>query len=230
MNGDEVPKIDDVRETLSSLQRYKVSVIEPFEADNSLKPKIVWKIDGYIQAVLYRICDLAEAAINCYETSLFVPASILTRSTMETSAVFFACKKLATEVLHKKDIHSLDNMIMKLSFAVGYEDDTLPKAVNVLTHCDRVDRLIPGFRGVYDNLCEIVHPNYYGTEGFYSRVDKERCCINMSSSPVAVKSLTSSICTALRGSIYIFEITNDELKRIRPEVVLLCRELYPDEQ
>ena len=48
----------------------------------------------------------------------------------------------------------------------------MPKAVNIQTCADKVDKVIPGFRAGYDSLSEFAHPNWVGVTGLFSEIDK----------------------------------------------------------
>jgi hypothetical protein len=228
MNKDKVPNIEEARVSLRTLQNFKVEVVKPFEEDSSIKPKIVWKIDGFIQSALYRICDLAKATLTCYDNNQLIPAAILSRSVMETTSVFYGLLKQIEATVKEKDAASLDAIIMKFTYAVGFVDDVFPKVVNILTHCNRVDRELPGFRKVYDNLCEVTHPNHDGIVGFYRTLHKETRCLEMTESPIAVKCVDMYICAALDISLIIFQMTYDEFWKLRPNLLHLCRESFPE--
>jgi putative protease len=54
---------ENVRETedlLKELEMEKLSSVTPYEENGDIKPKVVWKYDGFLQATLYRTVDIAK--------------------------------------------------------------------------------------------------------------------------------------------------------------------------
>jgi hypothetical protein len=52
-------------------------------------------------------------------------------------------------------------------------DPEMPDAVNTLSLIDRVEKTTPGFRSIYDALCEYTHPNWAGTFGAFGSIMTE---------------------------------------------------------
>jgi len=55
----------------------------------------------------------------------------------------------------------------------------MPAATNVLTRIDRVDRKIPKYRAIYDDLSESVHPNLEGTMGAFGDLDRKKAVLEL---------------------------------------------------
>lgn len=136
----------------------------------SKKWKLPFKAEMIRQLLLYRTVDLASASIAHFETRRVVPAVILTRSVIETFAVLFALGEKLERFLKDdlKDINQLDGTLMSL--LVGSRNHPsleMPKAINILTLIDKVEKAAPGFRFHYDALSEYAHPNWAGALGAY---------------------------------------------------------------
>lgn len=91
-----------------------------------------------------------------------------------------------------------------MSYLLGARDNPeMPTPRNILTLIDRVEVTLPGFRRVYDSLCECAHPNWAGTFGAFGEVDKEKFELKLGS--VERSSAYTSGLAALSGSLMLFE-------------------------
>lgn len=216
-------KILYAKKIIQKVEAYKVLKILPFEADGTVKPKIVWKYDGYIQSVLYRITELAKEALYDWENGKTIPAILQSRAAMETVSVAFHLVKTLNINLDNNNINKIDNCIMNHSFGTRNIED-LPRAINVLTCIDDVDKSIPGFRKIYDDLCESSHPNHMGTLWPYSKINKEFYEIYMMErNPDGGKFLDQYLPGALSGSIGIFQGILDDYSQQRDRLLCLAR-------
>ena len=99
-----------------------------------------------------------------------------------------------------KDIEAFDGILMR--YLMGSRDNPeMPTPTNILTLIDRVEVTLPGFRRVYDSLCECAHPNWAGTFGAFGEVDREKFELKLG--PVATSPGYTSGLAALSGSLMI---------------------------
>lgn len=216
-------KILYAKKVIQDVEAYKVLKILPFEADGTVKPKIVWKYDGYIQAVLYRITELAKEALYDWENGKTIPAILQSRAAIETVSVAFQLVKKLKINLDINNLAEIDDCIMTHSFGTRNMEE-LPKAINVLTCIDAIDKSVPGFRKIYDELCESSHPNHMGTLWPYSEIDKESYEIHMMErNPDGEKILDHFLPVALSGSVGIFQVILNDYSQQRNKLLYLAR-------
>ena len=156
----------EIRDLIRSLQLQLVSHLDGIE--NTAQQRLLRLYDVWRQVILRRTTDTADGALSFFEQQRLVPACILTRSVVETTAVqYYVHKKL---ILHteKADHQSIHKLFMSAVF--GRRDQEWRQSpIQVLTAIDHLDKKFPGFRSEYDRLCEYVHPNLAGGYGTYVR-------------------------------------------------------------
>lgn len=128
-----------------------------------------YRIDTLRQYLLYRIGDLGTSAIRLFRQSALVPALILVRALIETTAVMHVLCDEVEKALEEGKLESIDESIDQFLFG-GRAVDIGYKSLNVLTFIDKVTRQISPFRTEYDQLCEFSHPNWSGCMGSYSTI------------------------------------------------------------
>jgi hypothetical protein len=103
---------------------------------------------------------------------------------METVAVMSSFERSASDMLEKKDLGGLDSLGQHGIFAgrdpEWIKDKPELKALNVLTYIDKFDRIATGFRGHYDRLSERCHPNFFGHNFMFAKLDREQGSITYS--------------------------------------------------
>lgn len=137
----------------------------------SMESKLPFKALTLKELLLHRVSVLATSAVELFEQERAIPAVVLTRSIVETLAVLYALHERLISFLKTKNISDLDNFLMQSLMGARNQPD-LPNPINILTLIDRVEKTVPGFRSVYDNLCEYTHPNWAGTFGAFGKIDK----------------------------------------------------------
>lgn len=135
--------------------------------------KIPWKAVNLREALLYRITELGESAIDLYEKpNRIISAYLITRAVHETTALFYLFYLRLEKVTDDQSLTDFDEFLMKLLF--GWKNDkNFPAAINILNAVDKLDKLIDGFRYNYDRLSEFCHPNYSGVLGAYAVINRE---------------------------------------------------------
>ena len=130
---------------------------ELYAGSFTLKSKIPYKASSFREVLIHRVSDLADVAVELYEANYLVPAFIVTRSVVETSAVIYWLYQKSSEFIEKRDEEAFDEFIMK--GMLGSKDGTTKyESYNVLTAVDRLDKEFPGLRDMYNTLCELTHP------------------------------------------------------------------------
>ncbi len=170
----------------------------------TLKSKLPFKALSIRELLLHRMAALASAAVDLFEQRRAIPAAILTRAIVETLAVLFTFHERIERFLQDKvkDIDAFDAFLMR--YLLGARDNPeMPTPTNILTLIDRVEVTLPGFRRVYDSLCECAHPNWAGTFGAFGEIDKEKFEVKLG--PAERSLAYTSGLAALAGSLMIFE-------------------------
>lgn len=161
----------EIRELIHSLQLKLVTHLDGIE--NTAQQRLLRLYDVWRQVVLRRTTDTADGALSFFEQQRLVPACILTRSVVETTAVqYYVYQKLTllTEEANHQSIHKLF-----MSAVFGRKDQEWRHSpIQVLTAIDHLDKKFPGFRSEYDRLCEYAHPNLGGGYGTYVRREGDR--------------------------------------------------------
>ncbi|MFD1984276.1 hypothetical protein ACFSOZ_16640 [Mesorhizobium newzealandense] len=78
--------------------------------------------------------------------------------------------------------------------------------MQILSCIDRMDKAVPGVRAGYDSLSEIVHPNWAGVAGLYSKPDPPRYLTDFGRGLRETKGTVDMIANALLGSLGLFEL------------------------
>ncbi|MDP2606665.1 MAG: hypothetical protein Q8S00_29350 [Deltaproteobacteria bacterium] len=139
----------------------------------TLKSKLPYKATSFRGVLIHRVSDIADVAIELYQTDRLVPAFIATRAVVETTATVYWLYQRSREFLDKPDEASFDEFLMR--GMLGSKDSTTKmESYNVLTAVDRLDKEFEGMRQMYDTLCEFTHPNWSGVMGSYSKIDKQK--------------------------------------------------------
>lgn len=215
-------RILETEDMIKKLEKEKASIVTSYEKNGDIKPKVVWKYDCYLQAVLYRSIDIAKETLSLWKETKSVTAIILARSLMETVAAVYWLVTRADKKIAKKDFAGIDEEVMNLSFA-NKIDAELPQAKSVITYLETVDKLKPQYTEVYAILCEESHPNHMGTLYSYAKIDKETRDVKFfDTHPNAGLFLANNLPAALIGSLTIMEITLSNYYNMRPQLLVLA--------
>jgi len=131
--------------------------------------------------LLHRTADLSRAVIDLYKQNNYLPAIVLTRSLLETFALFHYFIKKLDGAVDSGRIGEFDDTLMRLFLGARDAEDDI-KPVNVLTVIDKLNRNVEGFREMYDAFCEVAHPNWMGAVGYYGRTEESNYCVYFDSS------------------------------------------------
>jgi hypothetical protein len=209
----------EIRDRISVFRSRLATSVDGFAISPESKTpfKAVW----YRESLLWRMTELSTSAYESLEKDLLATGILLTRGAVETAAaVWYLCGKLEAA----RDSGSLGNVDEDLmSLLMGSRNNPdLPKATNVLTFVDRVNKDVEGFRKQYDGLSEFAHPNWSGTTLLYSKPDPQKpgalFGANIRSSEAAKQIAVVNLSVALM----IFERSYDRISEVVPDVVSMC--------
>ncbi|MBC8193684.1 MAG: hypothetical protein H8E18_14955 [FCB group bacterium] len=115
-----------------------------------------------LREVLYaRMLDLSKNAFELLKENKSIAGIILSRSALETVALIVVFELRVKAFLDSEDEENLDTFL-KGTLLGSKDKSTTLEAVNILTHIDKVDKKHSGFRQMFDELCEMAHPNWAG--------------------------------------------------------------------
>lgn len=213
--------IDQAKLYVKGLRMGLVSRTDP--AQVSVIAKIPYKVIEIREALLYRATDLADASCLLFEEENLVSAACITRAFQETLAVLFFINRKVKKAINDKDLQHLDGVLMKTLMGSKNNPD-LPDPVNILTMIDWVDKEIPSFRAVYDNLSELSHPNWAGTFGIYTKTNKEKVWTdfgrNIKLGDTTKKQIAITLYAGLELIVHIYE----EFAVFMPDLVKICED------
>ena len=104
--------IKEIRERLTLFESSLPSRVDGFALCQ--ESKLPWKALCYRESLIWRIVELGQVALECFETKKIASAILLTRAAMETcAALCYLSGKLKTTI-QPKSVGDIDDYLMKL--------------------------------------------------------------------------------------------------------------------
>ena len=170
-------------------QRIKMKLQKRLHAESPLEAKrFHFVVRCLKEALLYRSTELAATAIDLYEQNKLVSAATITRSLLETTALFERLRERCANFVEKHEKHGcrdcdfqkLVKSIGKIGFSTTdpaviknctvpeiLQDSTVPflasKVVKSLGTRFKYDA-----EGAYVSLCQTAHPSFQGCLGAFA--------------------------------------------------------------
>lgn len=218
MSDDLFDEEDLLRKGLLLSQRLKASLpprIDP--ATISTTAKIPFKALCIREVMLYRVSELAEAGLLCYQQKQFVAAATLTRALLESVAILYWLFKELQAAVAARETKKIDDFLGKA--LVGTRNETTPLlAHTVMKAIDVVTKDIDYYRKVYEELCEIAHPNYGGGLGAYAKLNSKMVWFELGTSQLPKPLVLGPLVTTLE----LFEHFYNEMIPHLKEFSALC--------
>ena len=123
------------------------------------------------ESLLWRVEELGRCSAQLLRQGDIAAATLTSRAVMEAAALMLRLHDLIRDRA-QRSTDELDSQLMQMLFGFR-NDDAFPKAINILTCIDHMDRSIPTSRATYDQLSEVAHPNWSGVGGLFSFIDNE---------------------------------------------------------
>lgn len=92
-----------------------------------------------------------------------------------------------------------------------------------------MDKTIPGVLSSYDSLSEIVHPNWWGVVGLYSKPDKAKFITYFGRGLRDADSSRSMITSAILGSLDAFEYAYNQISNLMPAFLAELESIWSDD-
>jgi hypothetical protein len=123
------------------------------------------------ESLLWRVEELGRNALAALERGDEATGIVLARCVTEATAMIWRLHSLLENRAARRAAALHDDL--KNMWLGSRHDPAMPKAINIMTMIDHLDREIPRFRHTYDMLSEVAHPNWTGVAGLYCRTDYE---------------------------------------------------------
>lgn len=116
----------------------------------SRRANIPFKVALYRDSLLWRVDELGHAALAAYDQPHHVAAILITRGVVESVAALNSLHHLVM-TYRAGNLEALDDTLMKMLMGSRVRADR-PDAINILTAVDRLSKLVPTVRWLYDQL------------------------------------------------------------------------------
>lgn len=162
--------IYNYQENLHKIQSLVIERISHFKY--SKQAKIPYKVHSLVESMNCRIIDFCESIDLLIKTNHIVPAILLIRSIIEVTAIIYRISySVDKSIENNKLIVDFDDLIMNLNFGTRYGSDY--KAINIITHIDKLNKKYNVISNFYNDLSEFVHPNWDGVQGSYTELNED---------------------------------------------------------
>ena len=216
--------LEDINNTLKRLRARRVSVVSA--ATDPIKPKIVWKVEVYVQGMIYRTVALTDSVCESWNNGNALASIILARSVMETAAIVFNFWTEIKSSTNKEDTTGIDQVVTRYTLNTKWEpfkDERVhgaPSMMNLLDKMDREffkDRREKWARKGYDFLSEFCHPNWPGAVGTFGELNPKLKEMRFSETRPVSKLTLPHIIGGVT-SIRIVEFYVDKIGELIPEI------------
>jgi hypothetical protein len=196
-------------------------------AGNMIGNKLPSKAMSVIGSLAYRAKDLSELSCELFERKKIVPAVVLTRALMETTALLYLTQKKIAQSLETEDITELDEFLIKC-MSGNRINPSEPDSINIMTAIQHLDREAgcERYADFYNTLCEFSHPNSLGTFSAYTKFNPEDYSLSFGEN----KGLTRANDVAF-ATVFALEIIiefYDRAVAMIPRINELSKKIYRD--
>lgn len=129
---------------------------------------------------------------------------------------------------HQYNPQQLNDIFMRMLGGSGKWPEA-PKPMHVLDCLRKMDKKIPGVLANYDSLSEIVHPNWWGVVGLYSKPDEPNFITYFGRGLRGVDSSRNMITNAMLGSLGAFEYAYNKISDLMPAFLGELESIWPDD-
>jgi hypothetical protein len=166
-----IAELNGSLDRLNVRRAVRINVGGPFA-----RSKIAWKLASYQHNLLHRIIALMDGGAVTWNNRSTLSAILSARALMESIAVMASLENRVQTFLEREDLGQLDALATQGIFATRdpqwIEEHPDTRAVNMLTYVDWFDKRASGFRRHYDLLSERCHPNSWGHNFMFSKLDR----------------------------------------------------------
>ena len=181
--------------------------------------KITIKILVLREVLAKRIYELAQAAFNLFAENKIIPAIILTRSVVETSACLEYLYEGINSSLSDKSTEKLEKILMKM-FIGTKNDPEVVDPIHLMDIIRKVDKKYDGFLFSYEELSEFCHPNWAGCIGSYSEIMSDSPIVKVGMSDAVMEYPKDLGIVSLLGAMELFLSAYINLRKIIGKFIL----------
>ncbi len=173
---------DEIESQYKVILQYRKDEISPYGP--SIPPnQLVYNLKVLEQFCLHRTCDFVETLFTAWAQNRPAVAFVLDRAIMETNALLYNIQDRINSIIQDEDnymeklakqIVELNQFTTQMIQGNRFDERAAHKAINILTIIDKVDKKIYGFRKAYNFNSEFAHPNNWGLQGLYGKIDDDR--------------------------------------------------------
>ena len=218
-------KISDVRECVDRLRASLPQSVDV--AALGVKSKAPFQLLCTREALIWRTEELARNCCNALEHDDFAVAAILTRAVTENAALTWKLMDVLN-ARHQYNPQQLNDVLMRMLAGSGKWPEA-PKPMHVLDCLRKMDKKIPGVLASYESLSEIVHPNWSGVVGLYSKTDKPNFITYFGCGLRGVDSSRNKIASAMLGSLGAFEYAYNKISDLMPAFLGELESIWSDD-
>ena len=229
-------RADEVCMRLKENLQERCSTVRSFEQEPVSLP--FW-CDCLKEALLFRSTELAETAIDLYRRNLLVSGAIITRSLLETIALFNRLNESCAKVVKQHErgnycdeiIKELLKSVQRISLATTTTRDNetqsniepckVPALINSLDTRFKTDCKL---KRMYDELCQFVHPNFNGCTDSFTKWNTQENYVEF------IQDYHHVQLNAVRDHIFLFKILDivekleNEMMELLPKFAEACEE------
>jgi hypothetical protein len=194
-----------LKKGLELSRRLKASLPPRIDPETiSTKAKIPFKALCIREVLVYRVSELADSALACYQRDQLVATATLTRALLESVALLYWLFNELKTAVADGDTSKIDEFLGRA--LVGTRNEATPLlAHNVMKAIDVVTKDIDHYRKVYEELCEIAHPNWGGGLGAYAKLNREKVWYELGTSQLPKPLILGPLVTSLELFIEFYD-------------------------
>lgn len=175
---DEAAKVNNALSRLAAQCVERVDLSDPILA----RSKLAWKVAIVRQVLTHRLVDLTSSTCLEFNAGNSLACVVVARAAFETCALIeYAAQNLSFH-LKGEDLPAINELLTTTLFGTRnprwLANGESPKALNILTAIEKLDRTLEGAAAHYDRLSDIAHPNSQGTHQFYATTNYDDASVS----------------------------------------------------
>jgi alkylhydroperoxidase/carboxymuconolactone decarboxylase family protein YurZ len=219
---------DDMREARARTTALRESLPQTVDAAAlGVWSKAPFQILCTREALIWRTEELARSACDALERRDLAVAALLVRAMIENAALTWRLMEVLDEW---KALPPKERAELLASMMIGsrlWPD--APKALQILTCIDRMDKKVKGIRASYDILSEAAHPNWRGVFGMYAEVDEPTFTAHFGRGLRSSDATKGQIVDVLLGALGSFEVAYNRISDAMPSFLGELESIWPQE-
>ena len=229
MTDSTAPTLPEVRARLALLSNSLPTAVDPLSMKigegtitRSRSPTVAL---CYREAQAWRLEEFTRAACDLLERGDLVASVANTRHAAECCAgVWYLLEQIERAIKDDHDPADLHDQMVRLFVGTKLDEENRPKAINVLTFLQKLDRKIPGFFGTYERLSEVAHPNWAGSAAIFSNHDPKTLITHFGKNLRDTGYVRRLNLRCMVGSLEIFSYAYNLITDLMPDFCEACEQ------